>query len=69
MNNRKRRRVNSIDERRQFVQEIIDRLLYLEQDDRDRFIDTIQCAFNKFKPKVNVLDDGTTRIYTPINQA
>lgn len=59
----RRKRITSVDERREFIQEIIDRLLYLNPDDRERFIDTVQSAMSKFKPDMVVMSDGETRVY------
>jgi len=36
------KRINSVEERREFVQEIIDRLLYLDADNREKFINSVQ---------------------------
>lgn len=60
MNNR---RITSIEERKEFVQEIIDRLLYLDTDSREKFIDSMQGALRKFKPEMTVMSDGATRVY------
>lgn len=59
----RRKRITSVDERREFIQEIIDRLLYLNSDERERFIDTVQSAMSKFKPDMVVMSDGETRVY------
>jgi hypothetical protein len=61
MNNK--RRIASIEERREFVQEIIDRLLYLDADNRERFIDSVQGTLRKFKPEMVVMSDGATKVY------
>jgi hypothetical protein len=63
----RRKRITSVEERREFVQEIIDRLLYLDADNRERFIDTVQTAMKKFKPQMSIMDDGSTRIYKSIS--
>jgi hypothetical protein len=63
----KRKRITSIEERREFIQEIIDRLLYLDADNRERFIDTVQTAMSKFKPDMVVMSDGETRVYKSIS--
>jgi hypothetical protein len=63
----RQKRINSVEERREFVQEIIDRLLYLDPVDRDKFIDSIQNAMRKFKPEISIMDDGSTRIYKSIS--
>lgn len=63
----KHKRIISIEERREFVQEIIDRLLYLDADNREKFIDNIQSTLRKFKPKIQVMPDGKTRIYKSIS--
>ena len=62
-----KRRIASIEERKEFVQEIIDRLLYLDADNRERFIDTVQTAMSKFKPDMVVMSDGETRVYKSIS--
>jgi hypothetical protein len=62
----KRKRITSEQERREFIQEIIDRLLYLDADNRERFIDTVQTAMSKFKPDMVVMSDGETRVYKSI---
>jgi hypothetical protein len=62
----KRKRITSEQERREFIQEIIDRLLYLDMDSRERFIDTVQSAMSKFKPDMVVMSDGETRVYKSI---
>jgi hypothetical protein len=59
----RRKRITSVDERREFIQEIIDRLLYLNSDERERFIDTMQSAMSKFTPDMVVMSDGETRVY------
>ena len=59
----RRKRITSVDERREFIQEIIDRLLYLNHDERERFIDTLQSAMSKFTPDMVVMSDGETRVY------
>ena len=59
----RRKRITSVDERREFIQEIIDRLLYLNHDERERFIDTMQSAMSKFKPEMAIMSDGETRVY------
>jgi hypothetical protein len=64
MNNK--RRIASIEERREFVQEIIDRLLYLDTDSREKFIDSMQGAMRKFKPEMAIMSDGETRVYKSI---
>jgi len=64
----RRKRITSVEERREFVQEIIDRLLYLDADNRERFIDTVQTAMKKFKPEMSIMDDGSTRIYKSISE-
>jgi len=63
----KRKKITSIEERREFIQEIIDRLLYLDADNRERFIDTVQTAMSKFKPDMVVMSDGETRVYKSIS--
>jgi hypothetical protein len=63
----RRKRITSVDERREFIQEIIDRLLYLNHDERERFIDTMQSAMSKFKPDMVVMSDGETRVYKSIS--
>jgi hypothetical protein len=63
----RRKRITSVEERREFVQEIIDCLLYLDADNRERFIDTVQTAMKKFKPEMSIMDDGSTRIYKSIS--
>jgi chromatin remodeling complex protein RSC6 len=60
------RKINTVEERRQFVQEIIDRLLYLNAEEREKFISSIQSTVRRFKPKMNVINDGATRIYKPL---
>jgi hypothetical protein len=62
----KRKRITSEQERREFIQEIIDRLLYLDMDSRERFIDTVQSAMSKFTPDMVVMSDGETRVYKSI---
>jgi hypothetical protein len=62
----KRKRITSEQERREFIQEIIDRLLYLDMDNRERFIDTVQSAMSKFTPDMVVMSDGETRVYKSI---
>ena len=62
----KRKRITSEQERREFIQEIIDRLLYLDMDSRERFIDTMQSAMSKFTPDMVVMSDGETRVYKSI---
>ena len=57
------RKINTVEERKQFVQEIIDRLLYLNPEDREKFISSIQNTVPRFKPRVNVMHEGNTRIY------
>lgn len=62
------RRIQSIEERREFVQEIIDRLLYLDSDNREKFISSIQSSIKRFKPPVVITDDSNgTRVYKPIH--
>jgi hypothetical protein len=56
----------TVDERREFVQEIIDRLLYLPDEERGSFIDNIKSTLNEFQPRIKILDDGNTRIYKPL---
>lgn len=63
----RRKRITSVDERREFIQEIIDRLLYLNHEERERFIDTVQSAMSKFKPDMVVMSDGETRVYKSIS--
>jgi hypothetical protein len=53
----------TVDERREFVQEIIDRLLYLPDEERWSFIDNIKSTLNEFQPRIKILDNGNTRIY------
>jgi hypothetical protein len=62
----KNRRIASIEERREFVQEIIDRLLYLDTDSREKFIDSVQGTLRKFKPEMAIMSDGETRVYKSI---
>ena len=61
-----KRRIVSIEERREFVQEIIDRLLYLDADSREKFIDSVQGTLRKFKPEMAIMSDGETRVYKSI---
>ena len=56
----------TVDERREFVQEIIDRLLYLPDEERWSFIDNIKSTLNEFHPRIKILDNGNTRIYKPL---
>jgi hypothetical protein len=56
----------TVDERREFVQEIIDRLLYLPDEERGSFIDNIKSTLNEFKPRIKILDNGNTKIYKPL---
>jgi len=63
----KSKRITSIEERREFVQDIIDRLLYLDAEDRDKFIDSVQTAMKKFKPDMMIMADGETRTYKSIS--
>jgi hypothetical protein len=56
----------TVDERREFVQEIIDRLLYLPDEERWSFIDNIKSTLNEFQPRIKILDNGNTRIYKPL---
>ena len=53
----------TVDERREFVQEIIDRLLYLPDEERWSFIDNIKSTLSEFQPRIKILDNGNTRIY------
>ena len=62
------KRINSVEERREFVQEIIDRLLYLDADNREKFINSVQCTVRKFKLPMTIMDDGSTRIYKSVAQ-
>lgn len=57
------KRVETVDDRKEFVQEVIDRLLYLDDTDRNKFIDAINKTLTQFKPKMRIFDDGKTRIY------
>lgn len=61
------KRINSVEERREFVQDIIDRLLYLDHDNREKFINSVQGTVRKFKLPVTVDNDGT-RVYRPVTQ-
>ena len=62
------RRIHSLEERREFVQEIIDRLLYLDSDNREKFINSVQSSIKRFKPPVMITDDNNgTRVYKPIH--
>jgi len=61
------KRINSVEERREFVQDIIDRLLYLDSDNREKFINSVQGTVRKFKLPVTVSSDGT-RVYKPVAQ-
>ncbi|NBX50323.1 hypothetical protein EBT25_10350 [bacterium] len=61
------KRINSVEERREFVQDIIDRLLYLDHDNREKFINSVQGTVRKFKLPVTVDNDGT-RVYRPVAQ-
>jgi hypothetical protein len=62
------KRINSVEERREFVQEIIDRLLYLDADNREKFINSVQGTVRKFKLPMTIMDDGSTRIYKSVAQ-
>lgn len=61
------KRINSVEERREFVQDIIDRLLYLEHDNREKFINSVQGTVRKFKLPMTIDNDGT-RVYRPVTQ-
>jgi len=61
------KRINSVEERREFVQDIIDRLLYLDHDNREKVINSVQGTVRKFKLPVTVDNDGT-RVYRPVAQ-
>ena len=61
------KRINSVEERREFVQDIIDRLLYLEHDNREKFINSVQGTVRKFKLPMTIDNDGT-RVYRPVPQ-
>jgi hypothetical protein len=62
------RSINSVDERREFVQDIIDRLLYLDADNREKFINSVQGTVRKFKLPMSVNTSDGTRVYKPIAQ-
>ena len=57
------KKVETMDDRKEFVQEVIDRLLYLDGSDRDKLIDAINKTLTQYKPKIRIFDDGKTRIY------
>lgn len=61
------KRINSVEERREFVQDIIDRLLYLDHDNREKFINSVQGTVRKFKLPMTIDNDGT-RVYRPVAQ-
>lgn len=61
------KRINSVEERREFVQDIIDRLLYLDHDNREKFINSVQGTVRKFKLPMTIDNDGT-RVYKTIAQ-
>lgn len=61
------KRINSVEERREFVQDIIDRLLYLDHDNREKFINSVQGTVRKFKLPMTIDNDGT-RVYRPVTQ-
>lgn len=61
------KRINSVEERREFVQDIIDRLLYLDHENREKFINSVQGTVRKFKLPMTIDNDGT-RVYRPVTQ-
>lgn len=55
-------KIETEQQRREFLQEVIDRLLYLPSDERDKFISIMMASFKKFNLKYNI-ERGATRVY------
>lgn len=62
------RKINSMEDRREFIQDIIDRLLYLDPDSREKFINSVQNSVHKFKLPMAIMESDGTRVYKPIPQ-
>lgn len=55
-------KIETEQQRKEFLQEVIDRLLYLPCDERERFISMVTASFKKFNLKYNI-ERGATRVY------
>jgi hypothetical protein len=42
--------------------------LYLDADNREKFINSVQGTVRKFKLPMTIMDDGSTRIYKSVAQ-
>jgi hypothetical protein len=55
-------KIETEQQRREFLQEVIDRLLYLQSEEREKFLLTMESTFKKFVPMYRI-EHGATRVY------
>jgi len=61
-------KIETEQQRKEFLQEIIDRLLYLPCDEKERFISIVTASFKKFNLKYEI-ERGAARVYHLSNRA
>lgn len=60
-------KIETEQQRKEFLQEVIDRLLYLPSDERTKFISLMMASFKKFALNYKV-EQGATRVYHPLTR-
>lgn len=61
-------KIETEQQRREFLQEVIDRLLYLPKEEREKFLLVMESSFKKFVPMYRI-EHGATRVYHPLNKS
>jgi len=60
-------KIETEQERREFLQEIIDRILYLPNEEREKFLSIMESSFKKFTPSYKIVQ-GASRVYYHLNK-
>lgn len=55
-------KIETEQQRKEFLQEVIDRILYLPNEEREKFLAVMESSFKKFTPSYKIVQ-GAARVY------
>jgi len=58
-------KIETEQQRKEFLQEAIDRILYLPSDEKEKFVSVMVSSFRKFTPMYRI-EQGETRVYQKV---
>jgi hypothetical protein len=58
-------KIETEQQRKEFLQEVIDRILYLPSDEKEKFVSVMVSSFRKFTPMYRI-EQGETRVYQKV---